>query len=112
MASIAPRTTDGLPQTSEELTAIIQARLRTLRTHLCLTQPEMAHRLGMSVRTYRAWEHRPRSTRGWTRMLFSLSDEFGVSIDWMVGGGYPGQPRNDNLPMARGGTPLPRPTRH
>jgi DNA-binding XRE family transcriptional regulator len=85
MADIAPTTTDGLPQTREEFVAMIQARLHTLRIHLYLTQPEMAHRLGMSVRTYRAWEHRPRSSRGWTRVLCAYSTSSACRlIGWLV----------------------------
>jgi len=94
----------------EEFFAGLQARLRTLRAYLCLTQEEMAHRLDMTVRTYKAWESR-RHTR-WTRVVLRLSDEFGVSTDWMIRGHYPGRPRDDTIPMMVGGAPLPRPMRH
>ena len=74
----------------KEFVAMMQASLRTLRIHLCLAQPKMSHRLGMSGRACRQWRLRPRIDRGWLPVILRLNDQFGVSTDWMVSAGLPG----------------------
>jgi hypothetical protein len=44
--------------------------------------------------------------RGWTLLLLRLSEEFDVSIDWMVFGAAGGMPRNDQKPVRWDGSPL------
>ena len=88
------------------------ARLRTLRLLFGLTEREMAVRMGMSEHAYAAWETPERSSRGFPLFAIRLAEQFGVSIDWIATGGQIAGPRNDEIPQAPGGGPLPLPTRH
>ena len=83
-----------------------------LREHIGLSQREMAARLGLTTRTYKAWEHSRRKRHSYYSMV-KISEATGVSLDWLGAGGYPGQAKSDQ-PFASGGGPLPpggRPTR-
>ena len=82
------------------------ARLRTLRLLFGLTEQEMAVRMGMSEHAYAAWETPERSSRSFPLFAIRLAEQFDVPIDWIVTGGQPNGPRNDNVPKAPGGGPL------
>lgn len=82
-----------------------RTRLRSIRRHFGLSEQQMALRLEMNVRSYRAWETGPRkSFRGGTDFVLRLCREFGLSIDWYMTGG---EPRNDRRPFGPNGEPLP-----
>ena len=91
---------------------MVHARLRTLRLLVGLTEQEMAVRMSMSERAYAVWETPERSSRGFPLFAIRLAERFGVSIDWIATGGQIAGPRNDQIPQAPGGGPLPLPTKH
>jgi transcriptional regulator with XRE-family HTH domain len=91
---------------------MVHARLRTLRLLFGLTEQEMAVRMGMSERAYAAWETPERSSRSFPLFAIRLAEQFGVSIDWIATGGQIAGPRDDEMPQAPGGGPLPSPTKH
>jgi transcriptional regulator with XRE-family HTH domain len=91
---------------------MVHARLRTLRLLVGLTEQEMAVRMSMSEHAYTAWETPERSSRGFPLFAIRLAERFGVSIDWIATGGQMAGPRNDEIPQAPGGGPLPSLTRH
>jgi len=92
---------DDIPATE------ISARLVLLRTWLGLTEPEMAHRLGMPIRSYQEWE-RPGRRKFRSKMpLMKVSEATGVSADWLARGtDHEGRPSTD--PVAVNGVPMPR----
>ena len=91
---------------------MVHARLRTLRLLFSLTEQEMAVRMGMSEHAYAAWETPERSSAGFPLFAIRLAERFGVSIDWIATGGQIAGPRDDEIPQAPRGGPLPSPTKH
>lgn len=97
---------------SDEAFAAIPQRVRSLRLWLGLSEAELAARIGISVRSYRALEVRDRK-RGWVVVFCRLAEETGVSLDWLMNGRPPGvwdqAARNDAVPFGFDGRVLPRP---
>ena len=93
-------------------------RLYQLRRVLGRSQHEMAAALGMTVRTYRAYERNQRTGRGWLRFIYRVVDaaQAGddvqrVSLNWlMCGSFYPWHP-SDDRPLDWRGRPLRPPLR-
>jgi hypothetical protein len=50
--------------------------------------------------------------RALTCEAIRLAERFGVSIDWIATGGQIAGARDDEIPQAPGGGPLPSPTKH
>lgn len=82
-------------------------RLAVLRRHLGETPEQFATRLGMTKRAYLPYELGKRRGYGVTNLVLRAGQSTGVSLDWLMAGGYPDGPKNDRRPMLRGGLSMP-----
>lgn len=63
--------------------SIVSNRLKIVRTDSGLTQPEIAEKLGITLRTYQSYERGERDIS--TSVLKSICELLGVSSDYLLG---------------------------
>ena len=93
-----------IPRSRERWVREMGTRLVFLRQWLDLSQAEMATKLGMTVRAYRAYE---RGHPKWIDSSFTtrVSAATNVSTDWLWIGGYWGGPPS-RMPLTVAGGPM------
>ncbi|MBR0483860.1 MAG: helix-turn-helix transcriptional regulator [Oscillospiraceae bacterium] len=67
----------------QETRKFLHARIRTLRKKSRITQEKMAHRLGISRRTYANYERGVHAMP--VEVLVCIADMFGTSLDYLTG---------------------------
>lgn len=97
---------------ADDASAATPRRIQSLRVYLGMSEAQMAARIGLSLRAYRALEARGRR-RDWVTVYCNLAAVTGVSLDWIMSGLPPGvrdwAARQDTVPLGRDGRVLPRP---
>ena len=93
-----------IPRSRERWVKEMGTRLVFLRQRLGLSPAEMATKLGMTARAYRAYE---RGHPKWKDSSFTMrvSAATNVSTDWLWVGGRWGGPRS-RVPLTVAGTPM------
>ena len=93
-----------IPRSRERWVKEMGTRLVFLRQWLDLSQAEMATKLGMTVRAYRAYERGHPNWKDWS-FTTRVSAATNVSIDWLWIGGYWGGPPS-RVPLTVSGAPM------
>jgi len=73
----------------------IKQRLKQLRQVNGLTMAEFSARIQVSPGNVGDWESEKRSSTPGTKALIAIAEQFNVSLDWLLLGKQPGQPRQD-----------------